>query len=302
VNLDVNAGSAKVGFYCTSAPLRRPGLCSKAGDQALIDEIVAINPRSLTSSRSPCRRASTTRLSGLALGGRAGTDLLPSRPPDIRSRASRSYSAASTAGGQTNEELYLIGPRARQFHDPNVDPLLYWREALRRDPGDTRVNAVLGIVAFGQPAMPTRRNTCAKRWSGSRIAILRRKMHGGLLPRRHPQSRRQSRRCVSLVLQGHLEPGLEGRRLLFACTDRRLARGLRRGARFRESLDRFERTRPSGRRISEPRFCAISAATRRPWTWLASASHAADPLDVRAMAETYLASRAKRLPSGWFPR
>jgi len=51
---------------------------------------------------------------------------------------------------KTNEELYLIGLRAWQFHDPNVDPTIYWQEALRRDPGDTRVNTVLGIAALGK--------------------------------------------------------------------------------------------------------------------------------------------------------
>jgi tetratricopeptide (TPR) repeat protein len=49
---------------------------------------------------------------------------------------------------KTNEELYLIGLRARQFHDPAIDPMPYWEEALRRDPGDTRVNTVLGIEAY----------------------------------------------------------------------------------------------------------------------------------------------------------
>jgi tetratricopeptide (TPR) repeat protein len=38
--------------------------------------------------------------------------------------------------------------RAQQFHDPVTDPVPYWEEALRRDPGDTRVNTVLGITAF----------------------------------------------------------------------------------------------------------------------------------------------------------
>jgi tetratricopeptide (TPR) repeat protein len=43
------------------------------------------------------------------------------------------------------EELYLIGLRIMQFHNPTVDPLPYFEEALRRDPGDSRVNTVLGL-------------------------------------------------------------------------------------------------------------------------------------------------------------
>jgi len=49
---------------------------------------------------------------------------------------------------KTNEELYLIGLRAQQFHDPVADPMPYWEEALRRDAGDSRVNTVMGITAF----------------------------------------------------------------------------------------------------------------------------------------------------------
>jgi tetratricopeptide (TPR) repeat protein len=49
---------------------------------------------------------------------------------------------------KTNEELYLTGLRAKQFHDPVVDPEPYWQEALRRDPGDARVNTSLGISRF----------------------------------------------------------------------------------------------------------------------------------------------------------
>ena len=45
----------------------------------------------------------------------------------------------------TVEELYLTGLRLEEFHSPALDPTLYWEEALRRDPGDTRVNTALGI-------------------------------------------------------------------------------------------------------------------------------------------------------------
>ena len=50
---------------------------------------------------------------------------------------------------KTNEELYLTGLRIEQFHTAGpADPLAYWQEALRRDPGDVRVNTALGIHYF----------------------------------------------------------------------------------------------------------------------------------------------------------
>jgi tetratricopeptide (TPR) repeat protein len=46
---------------------------------------------------------------------------------------------------ETVEELYLAGLRIEQFHNARLDPMSFYNEALRRDPGDVRVNTVVGI-------------------------------------------------------------------------------------------------------------------------------------------------------------
>ena len=43
------------------------------------------------------------------------------------------------------EELYYLGMRNLQFHQAHVDPNIYFKEALRRDPGDVRCNTQMGI-------------------------------------------------------------------------------------------------------------------------------------------------------------
>jgi tetratricopeptide (TPR) repeat protein len=43
------------------------------------------------------------------------------------------------------EELYLTGLRVEQIHNPRVNPLDYYLEALQRDPGDARCNTMVGI-------------------------------------------------------------------------------------------------------------------------------------------------------------
>ena len=48
----------------------------------------------------------------------------------------------------TIEELYLAGLRLEQFHNPTRDPLVYYEEALSRDPEDARVNTRLGILSL----------------------------------------------------------------------------------------------------------------------------------------------------------
>ncbi|HUU28938.1 MAG TPA: DUF5107 domain-containing protein [archaeon] len=47
---------------------------------------------------------------------------------------------------KTIEELYLAGQRLDQFYNPALEPDPYYEEALRRDPGDYRVNTALGIL------------------------------------------------------------------------------------------------------------------------------------------------------------
>jgi tetratricopeptide (TPR) repeat protein len=47
---------------------------------------------------------------------------------------------------KTVEELYLAGLRLNQFYNAVISPYPYYEEALRRDPGDYRVNTQLGIL------------------------------------------------------------------------------------------------------------------------------------------------------------
>ena len=46
---------------------------------------------------------------------------------------------------KTVEELYLAGVRLEQFHNGQRDPMEFYNEALKRDPGDARVNTAVGI-------------------------------------------------------------------------------------------------------------------------------------------------------------
>jgi tetratricopeptide (TPR) repeat protein len=47
---------------------------------------------------------------------------------------------------KTIEELYLTGLRLEQFYSPALEGYPYFEEALKRDPGDTRVNTTLGML------------------------------------------------------------------------------------------------------------------------------------------------------------
>lgn len=47
---------------------------------------------------------------------------------------------------ETIEELYLTGLRVEQIHKPSIDPMIYYTEALKRDPQDVRCNTAVGIT------------------------------------------------------------------------------------------------------------------------------------------------------------
>ncbi len=145
VNLEVAEGTAKVGFYTTSAhPSATVNL--EAAGKVLFRENVAIDPGKpyLKRISIPPGTDEHDLRASISAEGRELVSYSPIRvkpapkpeavtPPDVPKDI------------RTNEGLYLTGLRIEQFHDPNLDPDPYWEEALRRDPGDVRVNTALGI-------------------------------------------------------------------------------------------------------------------------------------------------------------
>ena len=59
--------------------------------------------------------------------------------PPIVERPKKPQDIANT------EECFLVGMRNLQFHNPFVNPVDYFEEVLRRDPGDTRANTQMGV-------------------------------------------------------------------------------------------------------------------------------------------------------------
>src|ERR1035437_4226456 len=148
VNLDVANGTAKVGFYTTSAHAAAQ-VRVQAGDKTLLQETVAINPGKpyVKQVAVPAGIDELDLVTSISVQGRELVSYSPIRLTPMPMPKTVT-APAPPQEVKTNEELYLIGLRAQQFHDPAIDPLPYWEEALRRDPGDARVNTALGITDF----------------------------------------------------------------------------------------------------------------------------------------------------------
>jgi len=146
VNLDVLEGRiAKVGFYTTSAH-KAATVVLKAADKVLLRETVAIDPGKpyLKQVSIPSGMEQHNLRASISAGGRVLVSYKPIKlePEDMPEPVKAPLSPEEI---KTNEELYLTGLRIEQFHNPALDPDPYWQEALRRDPGDVRVNTALGI-------------------------------------------------------------------------------------------------------------------------------------------------------------
>lgn len=84
----------------------------------------------------------------LALFSADGQEILSYQPKDYppTEMPARVEPPPAPKDMKTVEELYLAGLRLEQFHNPKLDPLDYYKEALARDPGDYRTNTQVGIV------------------------------------------------------------------------------------------------------------------------------------------------------------
>ncbi|HUU28778.1 MAG TPA: DUF5107 domain-containing protein [archaeon] len=89
-------------------------------------------------------------LEALVLSGRGDTLLgfrhpRPANPP----LPSGEPSSPEPADVESQDQLFLIGDRLERFRDPDR-AMLYYQEALRRDPGDVRSNTAVGIDLLKQ--------------------------------------------------------------------------------------------------------------------------------------------------------
>lgn len=146
VNLDVYENkTAKFGFYTTS-DYEAATVTFKAADKILVQETIDINPAKayVKEVSIPVGVDEHDLRASLTVDGK---ELVAYSPVRLESQEMPESVQAPPAPEdiKTNEELYLTGLRIEQFHNPSLDPDPYWAEALRRDPGDVRVNTVLGI-------------------------------------------------------------------------------------------------------------------------------------------------------------
>ncbi|HWW01170.1 MAG TPA: DUF5107 domain-containing protein [Candidatus Acidoferrum sp.] len=151
VNVEAGTnGIATVGF-CTTAAHGSAKIWLKAGDRVLLEEPIAISPAKPVVRRVslPASLDEHSLRASLTVENK---ELVAYSPVRLDPVAMPQPVTGPPAPAEMNsiEELYLAGQRIEQFHNPNLRPEDYWEEALRLDPADSRVNIALGIHKLKQ--------------------------------------------------------------------------------------------------------------------------------------------------------
>lgn len=148
VNLELRPENrAWIGFH-TTAKRDHVKVILKAGDQVLFEQETAIGPAEpfTREIEIPAGIAETDlRAALLDAEGRELIAYQPVKHEPVNELPPTVQAPPAPQDIKTNEELVLTGLRVEQIHNPSVDPLVYYEEALKRDPGDSRANTLLAV-------------------------------------------------------------------------------------------------------------------------------------------------------------
>jgi tetratricopeptide (TPR) repeat protein len=148
VNLEVDAErKAKIGLN-TTAEFADAKVELRAGKQVLLERKILISPDKPFSARVPLPAGVSEGDLKVSLFDAANRELISYSPrkPKGEPMPEPVKPPLAPKDIKTVEELYLTGLRLEQFYNPALGPYPYYEEALRRDPGDVRVNTALGIL------------------------------------------------------------------------------------------------------------------------------------------------------------
>ncbi len=155
VSLRCSRGMAHLGVIVTAVQpdavvrLRRAGAMVGEWTQTLAPD------RPLAFSTMVDRQARAPEFT-LSVLTRDGRELISYTPPAARPGAAPAPAVEPPVPARvaTNDELYLTGLHLEQYRHATRRPETYWREALRRDPGDSRCHLALGRwhLRRGEPA------------------------------------------------------------------------------------------------------------------------------------------------------
>jgi len=149
LNLEVEDGKVRLAAN-TTTPRPDARVRLLAGDRVVFEATATIAPDAPFAREVALPSGLREEDLRLTLHTGEGGELVAyeNRPRPKTAEPKRYAPPPKPAQVKTVEELVLAGQRLEQFHNPYFDPEAYYREALRRDPGDARTNTALGVLAL----------------------------------------------------------------------------------------------------------------------------------------------------------
>lgn len=152
VNLEVDEDKITVKVYVTS-PQKDVKIILKNEKSILLDEKADLSPKTVYTKGLVNENISAKSLL-LQVFDKNNHLLISYEPVKKKDEAIPQPARAigDPAAIKTNEELYLAGLHLEQYRHATYSPVLYYEEALRRDPSDIRCNNALGLwyIKHGQ--------------------------------------------------------------------------------------------------------------------------------------------------------
>jgi len=149
LSLRTSAASAQIGVAVT-APQPGAHVVLRRGETELATFTRDLSPAEPLVETVPLPRGTKSTaltLEVFAADGRSlasYTPIVPKTPTAEQLAREAATEPPAPADVPTSDELYLTGLHLEQYRHATRHPELYWREALRRDPGDSRCHLALG--------------------------------------------------------------------------------------------------------------------------------------------------------------
>lgn len=147
VNIDIQNGNAKVILYTTSEIKNLRILLENTDGKIYLDDKADVSPQNTYSNNVAIENTSAENLI-FTLYSSDGKVILnyQADKPEIKPTPAPAQAAKMPEEISSIEQLYLTGLHLEQYRHATYDPMEYYQEALRREPGDIRCNNATGLL------------------------------------------------------------------------------------------------------------------------------------------------------------
>ncbi len=146
LNLEISEGKADVRIY-TTGTYKQARVFLRAEEQVLMEETVDLDPRGAYLREVAVDPSMAEQEFHLAVYDADGKLMIQWSPEEdvLKPLPEPAKEAKHPEEILSNEELFLNGLHLEQYRHATYDPTAYYKEAIKRDPGDVRSNNALGM-------------------------------------------------------------------------------------------------------------------------------------------------------------